>query len=205
MSSEHDACSICSSPALNTLVSSFIFHTYFTSSNFFWSLSHFFTPCRADGRQPKSETSTPRPAVHAGFELRSPLDSLVPHSSVGAPPQPQTTPPLHAGEMPHATSQPKKVNPVKQTKSCLSPDHPQGVFYSSVEIPCTYDCSDVSDTTRKLWRKCCLCAPTNCSWVMLTFLVAELKVWEGTERLKWACCSLKVTFMNNIYLKLDWQ
>lgn len=41
VSSEHDACSICSSPALNTLVSSFIFHTYFTSANFFWSLSLF--------------------------------------------------------------------------------------------------------------------------------------------------------------------
>lgn len=85
---------------------------FYHSNNFV-----FFPLCRADGRQPQPKTSAPCPAVHAGSELRPSLHSLVPHPSLGASPQPQTTPPLHAGAMPHATSQQKKVEAVKQRLS----------------------------------------------------------------------------------------
>lgn len=63
----------------------------------------------ADGRQSKSEKAASFPAVHVGFKLCPSFYSFLSHSPLGAAAQPQTSPPLHAREMPHACSQPSQV------------------------------------------------------------------------------------------------
>lgn len=67
-------------------------------------------PLCADGRQPEPEKAASFSAVHVGFKLRPSLYSFLSHSSLGASSQSQTSPPLHAREMPHASSQSTKVS-----------------------------------------------------------------------------------------------
>lgn len=66
-------------------------------------------PLCTDGRQPEPEKAASFPAVHVGSQLRPSFYSFLSHSPLGAASQSQTTPPLHAREMPHASSQPTQV------------------------------------------------------------------------------------------------
>lgn len=176
----------------------FQYRLYFFQFCFF--SSHFLALCRADGRQPQPKTSAPRPAVHAGSELRPLFYSLVPHSSLGASSQPQTTPPLHAGAMPHATSQQKKVKPVKQTQSLII--YSWVFCVNSLHVRLFEDQQHnekiveevLPSYTDKLYLR-----DTDFPW-------SRNGSVGGAERLKWACCSLKITrktSMNNIYRQKD--
>ena len=50
----------------------------------------------SDGGQPKPQAAPSVPAVHVGPQHRPPLQSLLSHSSLGAPAQSPATPSLHA-------------------------------------------------------------------------------------------------------------
>lgn len=67
-------------------------------------------PLCSDGRQPEPEKAAPFPAVHVGSKLRPSLYSFLSHSPLGAASQSQTTPHLHAREMPHASPQQAQVS-----------------------------------------------------------------------------------------------
>lgn len=55
----------------------------------------------ADGRQPKPKEAASFSAVHVGSKLCPSLYSFLSYSPLGAASKSQTTPPLHAREMPH--------------------------------------------------------------------------------------------------------
>lgn len=109
-------CCLCFAPGLNRICMSLFLYSFSLLSVLFvfpWPTTPWVPPplhlC-ADGRQPEPEKAAPYSAVHVGFKPRPSHYSFLSYSSLGASSQSQTTPPLRAWEMPHASSQPTKVD-----------------------------------------------------------------------------------------------